>query len=159
MPKFKIEQIALCPKIMTANARQLLCDMGLDDWSDDHVKARGEVFGGVRENEADLAFNYQANPEGSLELEILNYTEGDNWMFDRPARVSHLGMHCSAEQLEEWREFFDKRDIEVAQEVITESHTNPAIKDSRRYNYVIFDTYSILGVDVKFIVRLPYSGD
>ena len=62
-------------------------------------------------------------------------------------------MHCTADELLGWRDFFKKRDIPVAQEVVTESHTNPVIAGKRTYNYVIFDTKEILGVDVKFIVR------
>ena len=50
--------------------------------------------------------------------------------------------------------FFANRDIEVAQEVFTDSHTNPVIAGKRSYNYVIFDTKNILGVDLKFIVRI-----
>ena len=68
--------------------------------------------------------------------------------------VSHLGMHCSADDLIEWRVFFQSRGIDVAQEVMTESHTNPVIAGKRSYNYVIFDTKDILGVDLKFIVRI-----
>ena len=60
----------------------------------------------------------------------------------------------SAEDLVHWRAFFENRDIEVAQEVFTDSHTNPVIAGKRSYNYVIFDTKNILGVDLKFIVRI-----
>jgi hypothetical protein len=42
--------------------------------------------------------------------------------------------------------------------VDTYLHTNPVIKDSRRYTYVIFNTRDILGVDLKFIVRRPVEG-
>ena len=63
-------------------------------------------------------------------------------------------MHCSADDLIEWRVFFQSRGIDVAQEVMTESHTNPVIAGKRSYNYVIFDTKDILGVDLKFIVRI-----
>jgi hypothetical protein len=63
-------------------------------------------------------------------------------------------MHCSGDDLLKWREFFKERQINVAQEVFTESHTNPVIAGKRSYNYVIFDTREILGVDLKFIVRI-----
>lgn len=153
--KFQVEQIALCPKDPVA-ARAFLAAIGLDLWVEDHVVARGEVFGSSPEtNEADLSFNYQATPEERkpLELEILNYTAGRNWMDAHGPSVSHLGMHCSEEELAEWRRKFAALGVEVAQEVLTLSHTNEQIKDSRRYNYVIFDTRDILGVDLKFIVR------
>jgi hypothetical protein len=129
----------------------------------DNVHARGEVFGVEGDNKALLQFNYQAG-NGSdaeagkpLELEVLHYTEGRNWMQEAPNTVSHLGMHCSAEELATFRAYFESKGIDVAQEVITQSHTNPHIANSRRYNYVIFDTRAILGVDLKFIVRLPYE--
>lgn len=150
--KFTIEQIAICPADPVA-AKKLLQEIGAAEWHEDHVVANGNVFGEAGQNEADLSFNYEIF--GGKEFEVLNYTTGDNWMLHggRPNSVSHLGMHCSAEDLEKWREFFAERNIEVAQEVFTESHTNPAIAWKRWYNYVIFDTKDILGVDLKFIVR------
>lgn len=152
--KFVIEQIAICPKDPVA-AKKLLSEIGAINWAEDHVVATGNVFGRPGTNEADLSFNYDIF--AGKEFEVLDYTKGDNWM-DGMQRgrnaVSHLGMHCSAEELTEWRAFFAGRGIHVAQEVFTESHTNPVIAGKRWYNYVIFDTKAILGVDVKFIVRL-----
>lgn len=152
--KFFIEQIALCPK-NPEKAKKLLTEIGAVDWQNDHVAAEGEVFGIDGANEADLSFNYDMLSNAN-ELEILNYTDGDNWMNHncRQNSISHLGMHCSEDELVKWREFFKERNIIVAQEVFTKSHTNPVIKDKRKYNYVIFDTKEILGVDLKFIVRI-----
>jgi len=152
--KFFIEQIALCPANPAA-ARKLLEEIGAVEWHEDKVVAEGNVFGEFGTNIANLSFNYDML-EKANELEILDYTSGNNWMnYDqRPNSVSHLGMHCSAEELAKWREFFAERNIGIAQEVFTQSHTNPVIKDKRKYNYVIFDTKSILGVDLKFIVRI-----
>ena len=161
--KFKIEQIAICPK-SPEDAKKLLDEMGAGDWAEDHVVAEGEVFGSPGRNEADLSFNYDL--VDGKEFEVLHYTTGMNWMVDREARspwprevncVSHLGMHCTADELVEWREFFNERGIGVAQDVMTESHTNPVIAGKRTYNYVIFDTREILGVDVKFIVRINHD--
>lgn len=151
--KFIIEQIAICPRDPIA-AKKLLAEMGAVAWAEDHVVADGVVFGDQGRNEADLSFNYDLIQ--GKEFEVLNYTEGDNWMLEegRYNSVSHLGMHCSAEELEKWRQFFDERNIEVAQEVFTLSHTNPVIAGKRSYNYVIFDTKDILGVDLKFIRRI-----
>lgn len=149
--KFIIEQVALHPNPeRIEEALELMSEIGIEFDVRDHVAAAGHVGGVGAMNEADLAFNYDALK--GPELEMLHYTSGKNWM-GGVARVSHLGMHCSASELERWRNFFAEREIEVAQEVMTQSHTNPAIKDSRRYNYVIFDTHEILGVDLKFIVR------
>lgn len=149
--KFEIEQVALCPDNPAA-AIALLTDMGMPDWAHDHVVAAGSVRGGAAVNEANLAFNYQGL-ERSHELEVLHYTKGASWMQDRLPRISHFGMHCTEEELAEWRSFFSARGIRVIQEVNTLSHTNPHIAGKRVYHYVIFDTYPILGVDIKFIVR------
>ena len=115
------------------------------------------MFGVAGRNEANLSFNYSLIQ--GKEFEVLDYTEGANWMAspDRRWSTSHIGMHVSAEQLVEWRAFFAERDIFVAQEVFTLSHTNPVIDGKRSYNYVIFDTRHILGVDVKFIVRMDIA--
>ena len=153
--KFFIEQIALCPPNPAA-AINLLKQLGLEEWVKDHVVAGGKVFGESGKNEADLAFNYEnTRPENKpLELEVLHYTSGLNWMAGRPPMVSHLGMHCTAEELEAFRRKFSDMGIRVAQEVFTESHTNPYLLEvKRKYQYVIFDTRDILGTDLKFIVR------
>ena len=163
--KFKIEQVALCPKD-PARAIAFLTAIGLEEWSHDVVIAHGPVYGGIPDlNKANLAFNYQATrglpaqPHGiqdapkPLELEVLHYVKGDNWMQRRGPSVSHLGMHCSQDELLDWRKAFAAQGVAVAQEVFTQLHTNPLIAGQRWYNYVIFDTREILGVDLKFIVR------
>ena len=150
--KFIVEQIALCPPHPKV-AIELLTAMGLAEWARDHVTAAGFVFGENTESEADLAFNYDATSAKPLELEVLHYTAGNNWMKSHGPSVSHLGMHCTADELEEWRSFFFARGIGVAQEVFTKEHTNPVISGKRWYTYAIFDTRPILGVDIKFIVR------
>lgn len=151
MPQFKIDQVALYPKD-PERAKELLTAMGAGDWAEDVVIAVGDVRGKEGMNKASLSFDYSLL-ENARELEVLQYKDGPNWMDNRAPRVSHLGMHCSYDELEEWRAFFHERNIKVAQEVETYSHTNPVIAGKRWYKYVIFDTYEILGVDVKFIVR------
>lgn len=159
MQKFQIEQIALCPKNPEL-ARKLLSDLGLTEWFCDNVHANGIVRDKAGENDALLQFNYQAGSGADfeagkpLELELLHYTNGENWMTAAPNTVSHFGMHVDEKTIEEFRAYFKEQGIGVAQEVFTESHTNEKIKDSRRYHYVIFDTREILGVDLKFIVRI-----
>jgi hypothetical protein len=154
MLQFKVEQVAICPKD-PAKAIELLTALGAGEWAHDHVCATGFVYGDQGSNEADLAFNYQL-VTGGKEFEVLHYTTEPNWMAE-PSRVnsvSHLGMHCTADALEEFRDFFQARGIKVAQEVFTDSHTNPVIAGKRKYNYVIFDTKEILGTDLKVIVRI-----
>lgn len=166
--KFVIDQIAIVPKDPEV-AMKLLVDMGATEWATDIVTATGRVFNKESQtNEAQLAFNYQL-ATGVKEFEILHYTEGANWVdgssqiyytstSNRRNTVSHLGMHCTAEELEHWRVFFAERNIAIAQEVFTSQHTNPMIAGKRWYHYVIFDTKRILGTDIKFIVRLEAPG-
>jgi len=161
---FKIEQIAICPSDPQA-AIKLLTAMGAAEWVKDLVVAKGVVYpepqalsrkvdGPTEEvNVARLAFNYDMNPGKNLEFEVLNYAAGDNWMARQPNTASHLGMHCGASELAHWKAFFKRQRIPIAQEVHTQSHSNPAVAGIRFYHYCIFDTRPILGIDIKFIVR------
>lgn len=166
--KFFIEQIALCPRDPAA-AKDLLAALGLSDWVEDTVRARGVTFGLPSESVANLSFNYGATrgvtsydpvertadaaPAKPLEVEVLHYASGANWMQAHPPSVSHLGMHVSADELHGFSQILINRGHRVAQQVRTQSHTNPAIAGKRFYDYVIFDTRDALGVDLKFIVR------
>lgn len=168
MPTFRIDQIALYP-ILSEHALIFLQKLGLTDWTEDIVQAQGKVGGYDAANVAQLNFNYQAGngSEGGkpLELEVLEYIDGKNWMDDAIDRgevadtgaVSHLGMHVTEEELAEFHLIMQDHGVSIAQEVLTTAHTNPAIKDTRRYKYVIYDTRDLIGVDLKFIVRLPYQ--
>lgn len=154
---FKIEQLAfkLNPHCH-ALALQFLADCGITDWVEDTVHARGIVMGSQGENTANLRFNYSAF--AGKELEVLEYTEGANWLQDFDgAIVSHIGMHVQEFALQHWFALMARYGIAVIQEVFTESHTNPAIKDERRYHYVIFNTRGLIGTDMKFIVRRDYA--
>ena len=152
--RFFIEQVAICPPNPQA-ALNFLQRIGLATWAPDTVVANGTVYGEHGSNVAQLAFNYEATPPGCkpLELEVLHYSSGPNWMDNHGPSVSHLGMHCSEEEVQDWINRFRELGIAIAQEVWTQSHTNPVIAGKRFYHYVIFDTRAILGVDLKFIVR------
>ena len=157
---FKIEQIAINPRDRV-KAKELLIALGLATWVEDHVVATGVVFDSDElTNEADLSFNYDAFD--GKEFEILSYTAGSSWLddseHDRSNSVTHLGMHVTEPELDAYREFFEERGIDVAQEVNTLSHTNPYLNENgRKYHYCIFDTKPILGVDLKFIVRIEHE--
>jgi hypothetical protein len=152
--KFKIEQLALNPK-NTGDAFLLMQLLGMTEWTHDSASAKGTVFGAPTENVGQLSFNYDSKP---LELEILSYSSGRNWLqahnSDRESIASHIGMHCTAEELSEWHKRLTDFGVRVAQEVTTTNHTNPNVPKDRRYKYVIYDTRDIIGVDLKFIVRL-----
>lgn len=150
--QFKIQQIALCP-LNVERANALLEKIGLSKWTRDTVLAHGTVHGVEGDNVANLAFNYEAF-DGN-ELEVLQYIQGPNWMVNARPSVSHLGMHCTEEELDEWKAFFKTEGINIAQEVFTQRHTNDyLLNNGRKYHYCIFDTREILGTDLKFIVRI-----
>lgn len=152
--RFFIEQLAIAPPD-PQRAKALLAKMGWTEWTEDRVTAHGGVRDAVDvTNVARLSFNYQTQRGTQLEFEVLHYESGANWMASRGPSASHLGMHCTAEELDGWRDFFAKEGVGIAQEVRTSSHENPLIAGKRWYQYVIFDTRPILGIDLKFIVRL-----
>lgn len=154
MPNFKIEQIAIAPKNPEL-AKTLLKMIGANSWITDTVKARGLVYGEPGDNVANLHFNYDLGE--NLEFEILDYREGPNWVAEGEAfgSVCHLGMHVTGEELGDWFEFFHQNNIGIAQQVETQEHTNDfLIETGRKYKYVIFDTRALIGVDLKFIVRV-----
>lgn len=155
---FKIEQLALkLNPYAHDEALKFLAECGIADWVEDTVHARGIVAGVTAENTAKLRFNYTAL-EGK-ELEVLQYEAGDNWLKDFDgAIVSHIGMHCQEFELQHWFALMARWGIAVIQEVFTDSHSNPAIKDERRYHYVIFNTRGLIGTDMKFIVRRDIRG-
>lgn len=153
MKPFVIDQFAFWVNDSAA-ARKLLSDMGANAWTEDEVEAEGTVVFDKARNKASLAFNYQLF-SNKVECEILDYKDGKNWLNAIRTRKtpSHLGMHCTEEELAEWKNFFAIRGIPVIQEVFTTSHTNPVIARKRFYHYCIFRTFEILGIDLKFIVR------
>lgn len=160
MPQFKIEQLALAldPKREDL-ALKFLARCGIKDWTNDMVKATGTVYATSGKNEAHLRFNYDAF--SGKELELLKYEKGPNWLqhsAQLPA-VSHIGMHCSEDDLADWRVVMAEFEIRLAQEVWTDSHSNPRIAGCRRYHYVIYNTRGLIGVDMKFIVRRIVNQD
>lgn len=152
--EIKIDQLAIAPAHGKAKeARKLIEALGHKDWSLDTVKAAGTVRGKAAANVADLAFNYTFVP--NIEFEVLDYTEGENFVDGHTPCAAHLGVHVETdEELDAIRAKMAELDIRVVQEVFTESHINPAIAGKRRYNYVIFGTRHLLGLDLKFIKRI-----
>jgi hypothetical protein len=156
--KFEIEQWALAlPREPAARAAawELLGMLGILDWVEDRVHARGDVEGHpgvIVTNVANLRFNYTAL-EKSRELEVLSYESGQNWLENvELPRVSHIGMHVTETELSEWRVRLAPY-VSVVQEVFTKRHTNPIIAGKRWYHYVVFGAAHLIGVDIKFIVR------
>lgn len=128
------------------------------EWIEDEVVARGTVLGefGECENRAHLRFCYAYGAE----IEILQYLEGPNYL-DRPGafipggQICHIGFHASkAEQIPEWMK--DRAfPSAILQKVRTVSHTNEfLIKNGRKYDYTIYATQHLLGVNLKVIERI-----
>jgi hypothetical protein len=154
--KMKIEQIAIAsidPLALIENFRIL----GISNWTHDIVTAQGTVFGKNATNVAQLHFNYELG----FELEVLKYEAGLNWHEegDRNASgrshfLSHIGLHVTEKEMEHWIREMETFGIDIAQEVITISHTNSAIAGKRKYRYVVFNSISKLGFDLKLIQRI-----
>lgn len=155
----KIEQLAIACKNPEKVIGALSTVFGAGQWSEDTVVARGKVHGFPTENQASLNFNYQIGP---FEFELLNYEHGNNWhtyVCNEEGNkaenfLSHLGVHIDDPADFEHTYKVLQEQFNIAQEVVTQSHTNEAIKDLRRYRYVIFDSRKILGFDLKIIQRL-----
>ena len=140
--------------IASDNARAtvgLFIRLGFDKWTKDIVTARGIVRGKIVQNKAILYFNYELTP--GKEFEVLQYTEGDNWLNGRIG-LSHMGAHV--DDLESAMEQMSAAGYQIIQDVHTINHTNHYItKESpRRYHYVIYDCYENLGFDIKLIKRI-----
>lgn len=153
----KIEQIAFgtTSKKAKSDLIENLSKFGWKTWSNDRVEATGIIFGVEGKNSAELSFNY----DFGLELEILTYIDGLNWHGKRNPEgkeifLSHLGLHVSAQELETIKLIMEFMGIGIAQEVYTDSHTNPVIKGKRKYHYVVFDSEEKLGFDLKLIERI-----
>ena len=150
----KIEQIAFGAKDPIKIIELFKTTLGLTDWIEDEVSADGIVDGRAANNIAKLYFNYQ----WGIELEILRYSSGANWHqfrnpLDLPIFASHMGYHCTEEQAQEKIVQMYTCGINVIQEVYTYKHTNPVIAGKRLYHYIVFDSLSLLGFDLKLIVR------
>jgi len=147
----KFDQLAIV--VDDYNLARALTRIG--DWVQDTVRTEGWALqrNGQMEwvqNEANLMFNYDMWP---MEYEVLHYVEGWNWHMLRDARtpyLSHYGIHIEGDD----EVVLASRRWRVLQESFTYSHTNPAIKDSRRYRYIIFDSRDDLGAELKLIQRL-----
>lgn len=129
--------------------------LGAKEWSHDVVTTLARVGNDApAEQQAILHFNYEVIP--GKELELIHYTSGTNWLERAKARsgLSHMGMHVnSIDGASIMLYNAVGKELEIAQEAVTMSHTNPIIKDTRRYRYRIFNTRKLLGFDLKFIER------
>lgn len=154
LAQFPIEQIALAVKdhesIIPA-----LGFLGATEWHKDDVTTRAMVLGqGPVEQVAELSFNYQLIP--GKELELIRYVSGRNFLGLQgiSTGLSHLGLHVeSIDHATERLNQLANNDVQIIQDAVTIKHTNPAIKNTRRYRYRIFGTRQWLGFDLKFIQR------
>lgn len=151
-----IEQIALVGNEETVKALSYIIGPGAE-WHHDQVTTRAMVNrNGPLEQVADLWFNYQLIP--GKELEIIQYQEGFRSFHSLQGLsrgyLSHMGLHVDdIEKATARLSDAVSGEMVPVQDAVTLSHTNPAIKDTRRYRYRIFSTRKWLGFDLKFIER------
>ena len=152
MLDIRIDQIAFVAHV-DSDHYDIRKELDLDDDSEwyatDLVRARGILFGEEVENLAKLSFCYSYG----MEVEILQYLEGDNYCEQIPSgRQCHIGAH---EDLSQKRSRHIKLNAPIVQQVVTQHHTNPAVNAAnRRYRYTIYDTVRLLGTHFKIIERL-----
>ena len=148
-----LDQIAFyAPDVYAQEAIKVMLGLDQAEWTEDIVTGEVKVFNEPSAvSKAKLLFNY----DHGIELEILTYLDGPHWHMPSPARpnpmprnsfMSHIGFHVNDEPLPDLR-------WPIAQSMITTHHTNPAIA-GRAYQYVIYDTKKLLGIDLKYIKRL-----
>jgi hypothetical protein len=144
----KLNLITLCAPDPEA-ARRLLTGITGAGWTVDGLTASGEVFGNPTRQAYESSSRHIRPDSEPPELEIVEYESGPNFMDLRPNadpyRVASIGARVSSEQLAEARAFFTARGIGVAEELLVEDD------DGNRVLHVVFDTHSILGVDIKLI--------
>lgn len=165
VPKF--EQIAFYAPDMNLT-KSMFSLLGCREWVNDTVTAKGTIGTEHAPNQllnavnvADLSFNYDLR----IELELIRYVAGANWHnFRNPHRVnedgsaiapflSHMSYHVEDMAGEKMK--YLRAGFHIIQDVQTLTHTNPFLQETkRRYNYVIFDTVSQLGFDLKLIKRI-----
>jgi len=143
----KIDQLAFIAYNDEDEAR-IKAQLGLSDakWVEDNVVATGTVKGHAGTNVAKLLFNYDMG----MEVEILRYTDGDNYADGIPGgHICHYGIHAEADKPA------PTFDAPIIQEVYTTSHTNEyLLSTGRTYHYTIYDTRATLGVCTKVIERI-----
>lgn len=146
MFQFKIEQIAIATDNPDEVKRQLakMDESFGGEWTEDHVKTQGFVYGSPALTHANLSFHYDTG----IEFEILEYTSGKNWHSEAGRQgtfISHIGMHVDE---------FPELPFDIIQDVETLSHSNEfLIKNGRKYYYRIYNTRGLFGFDLKLIKR------
>lgn len=84
-------------------------------------------------------------------IDYIDHDTGD------PFFMSHMGIHCSADEGEYWRSLFASYKIGVAHEDRSYLHTNPVIAGKRTYHNIIFNSREALGFDFKACIRVPHE--
>lgn len=102
------------------------------------------------ESRAELSFNYDIIP--GKEFELLNYTQGENFLHGKCEGISHLGTHV--EDIDQATTLLVMQGLHLVQEMWTKSHSNKAIAGKRRYHYRIFGPAHAFGAYIKLIKRI-----
>jgi hypothetical protein len=169
-----VDQIAfLVSADALPNVQLFMGGLGHSDWATDRNVAQGTVFGQQTQVQGVLNFSYSyvnvkpGMTSKGVEFELLTYDAptqtNTDWHSARaaatgvplpPCKLSHLGFHVPNVELVK-QHLVTEGGLVIAQEVLTESHTNPfLVAEGRKYHYLILDTEAILGYDLKFIQRI-----
>ncbi len=150
LPKFRIDRIALSMK-SNEKAIKILTDFGLAKWFVDDIKSEGIIYGGQGESESHSRLaRLTADVDYPLEVEVIERVKDPKWVVDFP--IGCLCMHVNDVQLAQFTAYLFDAGFCVAESVESKAHSSPAVKSSCRYRYVTFDTESVLGFHLRFIV-------
>lgn len=159
---FAFHQVAMyVPGNMSAAMRAYRV-LGYNEWHEDRATLRGvRKIGGSWHSvvsEAHMLFNYQAMP---MELEFLKYSGGEHRHRDREQTsmipfISHMSVHVDdvKSTMDLMKSVYGMEPYHL---FVTDHHTNPAVKGTKRFVECIYDTRASLGYDVKCIQRIPWA--
>lgn len=159
-----LDQIAIyCSTAEQVRAAKAAWGLSDGEWVEDVVTGMASLDGEPEERSvARLLFNYDLG----IEVEILQYLEGDNWharwtkrherigkpndaetKFSMPF-ISHIGFHVNDGPM-------PSLPLPLLQELKTQTHTNEYLRDNgRKYWYRIYDTRQFNGCFTKYIKRI-----
>lgn len=155
----KIDQVAFYTEDLARTREEFGRLFGMTDWIQDIAIGHGTVFDvPISHQVGELWFNYQ----NGFEVELLHYHTPVHWHAvrggQRSPRLSHLGIHVQDMALA--RLPYEKAGWKVAQELWTDSHTNPYLRErGRTYHYVVWDSRDFVGFDLKLIQRIEQKGE
>jgi hypothetical protein len=158
---FKFHQVAMYTNYMERAVMEYTA-LGYKDWIYDKAVLTGYLWSGNKwleaETQAHMAFNYQIMP---MELEFLTYIGGAHRHLERSQLsavpfISHMSVHV--EDLLVTKAIMERvHGMTPYHLFVTSNHSNPMVRNKKRFVECIYDTRGKLGYDIKLIQRIPWD--